>query len=47
VVLAVPLAGVLKVVLRVLVARYRASAWYLAKVRRSREEKATPGAFSA
>ncbi len=51
VVLAVPLAGVLKVVLRVLFARYRESSWYRAatgaKAAPAREQKEAPGVFSA
>ncbi len=44
--LAVPLAALLKVVLRVLVARYRASDWYVAAAPVPGEEKAAAGDFS-
>ena len=51
VVLAVPLAGVLKVVLRVLFARYSATGWYRAaagdRPTPEQEQKEAPGAFSA
>ena len=46
IVLAVPLAAVLKVVLRVLVEHYRASAWYVAEEADGGEENRSPGAFS-